>query len=128
VRLRSNVPIDHLEVIGNGKVVATIAVRGDRMSATDTVSIPVAASGWYVLRAYSDREEMPVLDLYRSHRRAPSTCASATSPSARPRTRSSRALDRAGRVRDSREHGVEHTGRAGQRAAHAGTARAVFTK
>ena len=64
VRLRSNVPIDHLEVIGNGKVVATIAVRGDRMSATDTVSIPVAASGWYVLRAYSDREEMPVLDLY----------------------------------------------------------------
>jgi TolB protein len=64
VGLRSNVPIDHLEVIGNGKVVATIPLRGDRMSAIDTVSIPVAASGWYVLRAYSDRDEMPVLDLY----------------------------------------------------------------
>ncbi len=64
VGLRSNVSIDHLEVIGNGRVVATIPLRGDRMSATDTVSIPVAASGWYVLRAYSDRDETPVLDLY----------------------------------------------------------------
>jgi dipeptidyl aminopeptidase/acylaminoacyl peptidase len=64
VAMRSNVPLDHLEVIGNGKVVATIPLRGDRMNAIDTVSIPVAASGWYVLRAYSDRGEMPVLDLY----------------------------------------------------------------
>src|SRR5258706_1409143 len=45
VGLRSNVSIDHLEVIGNGRVVATIPVHGDRMSATHTVSIPVAASG-----------------------------------------------------------------------------------
>ena len=64
VGLRSNVPVDHLEIVGNGRVVATISLRGDRMSATDTVSIPVAASGWYVLRAYSDRAETPVLDLY----------------------------------------------------------------
>jgi hypothetical protein len=64
VRLRSNVAIDHLEIVGNGKVVATIPLRGDRMTATDSVSIPVSASGWYVLRAYSDRAEMPVLDLY----------------------------------------------------------------
>jgi len=64
VRLRSNVAIDHLEIVGNGKVVATIPLRGDRMTATDSVSIPVDASGWYVLRAYSDRAETPVLDLY----------------------------------------------------------------
>jgi len=64
VALRSNVPIDHLEIIGNGKVVATIALRGDRMSARDSVPITVNASGWYVLRAYSDRAELPVLDLY----------------------------------------------------------------
>ncbi|HWC72534.1 MAG TPA: CehA/McbA family metallohydrolase, partial [Gemmatimonadales bacterium] len=64
VALRSNVPVDHLEIIGNGKVVATIPLRGDRTSATDTVSIPVTASGWYVLRAYSDHAELPVLDLY----------------------------------------------------------------
>jgi hypothetical protein len=64
VALRSNVPIDHLEIIGNGRVVATIAVRGDRMSARDSVPITVNASGWYVLRAYSDRATLPVLDLY----------------------------------------------------------------
>jgi Tol biopolymer transport system component len=64
IGMRSNVPVDHLEIIGNGKVVATLALQGDRMSARDSVSIPVTTSGWYVLRAYSDRAEMPVLDLY----------------------------------------------------------------
>ena len=64
VRLRSNVPIDHLEIIGNGKVVATVPLDSGRMTATDTVWVPVTKSGWYVLRAYSDRAAMPVLDLY----------------------------------------------------------------
>ena len=64
VGLRSNVPVDHLEIVGNGKVVATIPLRGARTTANDTVSIPVTASGWYVLRAYSDRAMLPVLDLY----------------------------------------------------------------
>jgi hypothetical protein len=64
VRLRSNVPVDHLEIIGNGKVAATIPLRHDGMAAQDTVSIPVTGSGWYVLRAYSDRAKTPVLDLY----------------------------------------------------------------
>src|SRR2546426_223871 len=64
VGLRSNVSVDHLEIIGNGKVVATIPLRGDRTTASDSVSIPVSTSGWYVLRAYSDRAELPVLDLY----------------------------------------------------------------
>ncbi|HKC41388.1 MAG TPA: CehA/McbA family metallohydrolase, partial [Gemmatimonadales bacterium] len=64
VALRSNVPVDHLEIIGNGKVVATIPLRGDRMTANDSLAIPVTTSGWYVLRAYADRATMPVLDLY----------------------------------------------------------------
>jgi hypothetical protein len=64
VGLRSSVPIDHLEVIGNGSVVAAITLRGDRTTANDTVSIPVARSGWYVLRAWSDRPALPILDLY----------------------------------------------------------------
>jgi len=34
------------------------------MTAHATVMVPVKGSGWYVLRAYSDRAEMPVLDLY----------------------------------------------------------------
>ncbi|MGH7529338.1 MAG: CehA/McbA family metallohydrolase, partial [Gemmatimonadales bacterium] len=65
VRLRSNVPVDHLELIGNGRVVATIPLR-DRgtSSATDSVSIEVSESGWYVLRAYADRATTPVLDVY----------------------------------------------------------------
>ncbi len=64
VGLRSNVPVDHLEIIGNGKVVATIPLAGDRTRASDSISIPVSGSGWYLVRAYSDRAEMPVLDLY----------------------------------------------------------------
>jgi dipeptidyl aminopeptidase/acylaminoacyl peptidase len=64
VGLRSNVAVDHLEIIGNGKVVASIPLRGDRTAANDTVEVPVATSGWYVLRAYSDRATLPVLDLY----------------------------------------------------------------
>ena len=64
VTLRSNVPIDHLEIIGNGKVVATVPLAPDKMTANATVVVPVTGSGWYVLRAYSDRAELPVLDLY----------------------------------------------------------------
>jgi Tol biopolymer transport system component len=64
VALRSNVPIDRLEIIGNGKVVATIPLRGDRTTARDTASISISTSGWYVLRAYSDHAATPVLDLY----------------------------------------------------------------
>ena len=64
VGLRSNVPVDHLEIVGNGQVVAMIPLRGDRMTASDSVVIPVARSGWYLLRAYGDRAAMPVLDLY----------------------------------------------------------------
>ena len=62
--MRSNLPVDHVEVIGNGVVVATIPLRGARTTARDSVTIPVAASGWYVLRAYGDRAAIPVLDLY----------------------------------------------------------------
>ena len=57
VGLRSNVPVDHVEIIGNGNVVAT-------MSGSGTVSIPVSRSGWYLLRAYNSRATLPVLDVY----------------------------------------------------------------
>ncbi len=64
VALRSSVPIDHLEIIGNGRLVDTIALAGDRTVANDTVSLPIRRSGWYVLRAYGDRARLPVLDIY----------------------------------------------------------------
>jgi len=64
VRLRSPVPLDHLEIIGNGHVVANIPLSGDRTTADTTVTVQALGSGWYVLRAWSDRPRLPVLDLY----------------------------------------------------------------
>jgi hypothetical protein len=63
VRLRSNVPIDHLELVLNGKA-SEIPLGGDRRAADTTVTVRVARSGWILLRARSDRAIEPVLDLY----------------------------------------------------------------
>ena len=57
--LRSPVPIDRLEIIGSGKVVARLARASDT-----TITIPADKSGWYLARAYSSRPRLPVLDLY----------------------------------------------------------------
>lgn len=64
VTLRSLVPMDHLEIIGNGAVVASIPLRGTRSSADTTVMVEVSKSGWYLLRAYGDKGAEPVLDIY----------------------------------------------------------------
>ena len=64
ISLRSNVAIDHLEIVGNGEVVREIPLTGDRTSVAVTVKLPVQGSGWYLLRARSDRAMYPVLDLY----------------------------------------------------------------
>lgn len=59
VSLKSNVPIDHLELVSNGTVVARLDGTADT-----TFNVPVHRTGWYVLRAYSDKPRLPVLDLY----------------------------------------------------------------
>jgi TolB protein len=64
VTLRSNVPVDHLEIVGNGEVLRDIPLAGDRTRADIQVRLPVRASGWFLLRARSDRAMEPVLDLY----------------------------------------------------------------
>jgi TolB protein len=64
VSLRSMVPVDHLEIVGNGKVVAEIPLAGDRTTVSTTLKIPVRASGWYLLRARGDRPAYPILDVY----------------------------------------------------------------
>jgi hypothetical protein len=64
VTLRSNTPVDNLELIRNGRVVAAVPLAGTRTRADTVVTLPVDSSGWYVLRAYSDRPRLPVLDLY----------------------------------------------------------------
>ncbi|HTS87591.1 MAG TPA: CehA/McbA family metallohydrolase [Gemmatimonadales bacterium] len=64
VFMRSIVPIDHLELIRNGEVAARIPLRGDRTAADTSFTVEVEHSGWFVLRAYSDRAIEPVLDIY----------------------------------------------------------------
>jgi TolB protein len=64
VSLRSMVPINHLEIVGNGKVVAEIPLAGNRTTVSTTLKIPVRTSGWYLLRARGDRPAYPILDVY----------------------------------------------------------------
>jgi TolB protein len=62
--LRSIVPVDHLEVVCNGKVIRELKLDAARQNADVAASIPVTRSGWCLLRAWSDRAEHPVLDIY----------------------------------------------------------------
>ena len=64
VDLKSIAPVDHLEIVSNGDVVASFPLAGDRTSASASRPIKIARSGWYTLRAYSDRSRHPVLDIY----------------------------------------------------------------
>jgi TolB protein len=64
VDLRSVVPVDHLEIVGNGEVVASFPLAGDRTAARATRRLKVPRSGWYTLRAYAERSRHPVLDIY----------------------------------------------------------------
>jgi hypothetical protein len=59
VTLRSPVPVNHLEIIGNGVVVARLRPTRDT-----TVTLTVDRPGWFLARAYSDGPRLPVLDLY----------------------------------------------------------------
>jgi TolB protein len=45
-------------------VVRDLKLSGDRQSADISESLPISRSGWCVLRAWSDKSEYPVLDLY----------------------------------------------------------------
>ena len=63
-KLRSIVPVDHLEVVCNGKVVQDLKLEGTRESADVSGTIPLRESGWCVLRAWSEKAEYPVMDNY----------------------------------------------------------------
>jgi hypothetical protein len=62
--LRANYPVDHLEIVWNGQVVARLdpqsATRGGFLEGT----IPVDRSGWLVLRAWNDAPHANVMDIY----------------------------------------------------------------
>jgi hypothetical protein len=48
----------------NGKIARDIEFKGDRKTADATGSVALDGSGWCVLRAFSDKAEYPILDLY----------------------------------------------------------------
>jgi TolB protein len=63
-KLSSFVPVDHLEVVCNGKVVQNLNLESPRDSASATGTIPLTESGWCLLRTWSDKPEYPVMDNY----------------------------------------------------------------
>ena len=64
VKLRSIVPVDHLEIVCNGRILQTLKLEGARDSTSVNGTLPLKESGWCVLRASSDQAEYPVLDNY----------------------------------------------------------------
>ncbi len=62
VDLKSIVAVDHLQIVGNGEVVAEIPLGGDNTAAAATLPLKVAKSGWYLLRAFANASRHPVLD------------------------------------------------------------------
>ncbi|HEV8150668.1 MAG TPA: CehA/McbA family metallohydrolase [Gemmatimonadales bacterium] len=64
VSLRSNVPVERLEIVTNGVVLAPIPLSPDSLRADAVIPLPVTRSGWFTLRAYSRRSHPAVLDSY----------------------------------------------------------------
>ncbi|MGC2248108.1 MAG: CehA/McbA family metallohydrolase [Terriglobales bacterium] len=62
--LFSIVPLDHLQIVCNGKVARELKLDVDRTSAHVNGLVPIETSGWCILRAFSDKAEYPILDLY----------------------------------------------------------------
>jgi TolB protein len=62
--LRSNVPIDHLELVFNGKVVRQFDVGATRASADLDGAIRIEGPGWLLLRAWNEHADPDVFDIY----------------------------------------------------------------
>ena len=69
-QLHSIVPVGHLQILCNGKVVRELALEADPYAHVDRTyahvdgSISIDTSGWCILRAFSDKAEYPILDIY----------------------------------------------------------------
>jgi Tol biopolymer transport system component len=64
VSLRSIVPIDHFELIFNGRVIASHHLNGARTQADVSGKVEIPASGWLVLRAWNDHSNPKIQDIY----------------------------------------------------------------
>jgi TolB protein len=61
-RLSSIVPVDHAQVICNGRVVRELALSGNHDALQVSGTVPIATSGWCVLRAFTAHAKYPILD------------------------------------------------------------------
>jgi Tol biopolymer transport system component len=64
IAMRSPVPVQHLELVQNGKVVKAFRLKGDRRSFDAEGTLPVESSGWLLLRAWNDGADPQTLDIY----------------------------------------------------------------
>jgi TolB protein len=62
--LRSIVPIDHFELIFNGRVIASHRLEGARTEGDVSGNVEIPASGWLILRAWNDQADPKVQDIY----------------------------------------------------------------
>jgi len=62
--LGSIVPVDHLQIVCNGKVARELELSADHKRANVEGRLPIESTGWCILRAFSDKAEYPILDLY----------------------------------------------------------------
>lgn len=64
ISLRSSVPVEQLEIVANGVVLAPIPLSRDSTRADVEIPLPVTRSAWLTLRAWSRRSHGAVLDVY----------------------------------------------------------------
>lgn len=64
IAMRAPFPVDHLELVQNGRVIKSFKLGGDRTRFDWTGALSLKAGGWLVLRAYNDQPNPWVLDLY----------------------------------------------------------------
>ena len=64
VSLRSPVAIDHLELVQNGKVIRAFDLGRDHRHFDAAGTLDLGVSGWLLLRAWNDRADPIILDIY----------------------------------------------------------------
>lgn len=62
--LRSIVPVDHLELIYNGRAIRSFTLNGDRTSADISGSLKLDGPGWLLLRAWNESANPLIFDIY----------------------------------------------------------------
>lgn len=62
--MRSIIPMDHLQIISNGKVIKEIIVKGDKTTSDFEGSITIDESSWVLLRAWNDNAHPDIQDFY----------------------------------------------------------------